>query len=78
MKNKFLNYCIALFFLCSSAIMFAQPGTGSDNNGIDDNGSGDTTPGAPIDDYVWVLLAIGIVFVFYKYRAIAKQKSLQH
>jgi hypothetical protein len=34
----------------------------------------DTTPGAPIDDYVWVLAVIGLIFVFMKFRAIQNKK----
>ncbi len=32
-------------------------------------------PAAPIDSYVWVLMGIGIAFVFYKYRAVAKKSK---
>jgi hypothetical protein len=34
----------------------------------------DTTP-APIDDYVWVLALIGLVFVFLRFRALIKQAN---
>ncbi|TRX20589.1 signal peptidase [Flavobacterium franklandianum] len=74
MKNTVLKYYIAVFYLCSTFVMFGQPGTGSDNGGVDDGGTGDTTPGTPIDDYVWVLAIIAILFVFLKFRAIQKNK----
>ena len=74
MKNTLLKYYIAAFYLCSTFVMFAGPGTGSDNGGIDDDGTADITPGAPIDDYLWVLGIIGLVFVFMKFRAIQKNK----
>lgn len=74
MKNRLLKYYIATFYLCSTFVMFAQPGTGSNNGGVDDGGSGDTTPGAPIDNYVWVLAIIGLIFVFMKFRAIQKNR----
>jgi hypothetical protein len=34
----------------------------------------DTTP-APIDDYVWVLALIGLVFVFLRFRTMVKQAN---
>jgi hypothetical protein len=72
MKNNLLKYYIATFYLCSTFAMFAQdPGTGG---GVDNDGSGDTTPAAPIDDYVWVLALIGLFFVFMKFRAVQKNK----
>jgi len=73
MKNNLLKYYIAAFYFCSTFVMVAQPGAGSDNGGVDDNGTGDTTPGAPIDDYVWVMAGIGLLFVFLKFRAMYKQ-----
>lgn len=73
MKKNLLKYYIATFYLCSSFAMFAQtdPGTGG---GVENDGTGDTTPTAPIDDYVWVLALIGLFFVFMKFRAIQKNK----
>ncbi|HAH54612.1 MAG TPA: hypothetical protein DCM02_04825 [Flavobacterium sp.] len=55
--------------------MFAQgtPGSGSDNGGVDDDGASDTDP-LPIDNFIWVLVALGLLFVFFKYRAIYKQQ----
>jgi hypothetical protein len=75
MKNNVLKIYIAAFYFCSTFVLFAQPGAGSDNGGVDGDGTGDVTPGAPIDDYIWVLALIGLVFVFLKYRAIYKQRS---
>ena len=34
------------------------------------------TPEPPIDTYIWVLLVIGLVYVFYKYRS--QLKSNEH
>ena len=73
MKNNILKLYVAVFYLCSTFVMFAQPGETADNGGIDDNGATDTT-GAPIDDYVWVLAAIGMLLVLLKFRAIYKQQ----
>jgi hypothetical protein len=74
MKNNLLKYYIAAFYLCSTLIMFAQadPGTGGD---VENDGTLDATPAAaPIDDYVWILALIGLVFVFMKFRAIQNKK----
>ena len=41
-------------------------------------GSGEAnldTPEPPIDTYIWVLLVIGLVYVFYKYRIQLKSKE---
>ncbi len=72
MKKNLLKYYIAAFYLCSTLMMFAQdPGTGG---GIENDGTEDTTPAAPIDDYVWILALLGLVFVFLKFRAIQNRK----
>ncbi len=72
MKNNVLKYYIAAFYLCSTFTMFAQdPGAGG---GVDNDGTTDQTPAAPIDDYVWVLALVGLLFVFMKFRAIQKRK----
>jgi hypothetical protein len=68
MKNNVLKYYIVAFYLCSTFVMFAQPG--DDDTGSDLEGDGDVTPAAPIDDYVWVLALVGLFFVFMKFRAI--------
>jgi hypothetical protein len=74
MKNTVLKYYIAAFYLCSTFVLFAQPGDGNGESGDAGlEGGGDTTPGAPIDDYVWVLALVGLLFVFLKFRAIYKQ-----
>ena len=71
MKNTLLKYYIAAFYLCSTFVMFGQPGDTAPG-GLE--GDGDTTPGAPIDDYVWVLAIIGLIFVFMKFRAVQNKK----
>lgn len=75
MKNKFFKYCIALFFLCSSTMLFAQPGSGSDNGGVDGDGTGDSTPGTPIDDYVGIMTMIGISYVLIKVKPNQKEQN---
>jgi hypothetical protein len=78
MKNTVLKYYIVAFYLCSTFILFAQPGDGNGETGdagLEGTG-GDTTPdGAPIDDYVWVLAIIGLALVFMKLRAIQSRKA---
>ena len=76
MKNTVLKYYIAAFYLCSTFVLFAQPGDGNGETGDAGlEGGGDTTPGAPIDGYVWVLAAIGLVYVFLRLRAFAQQEN---
>lgn len=73
MKTNLLKYYVAAFYFCSTFIILAQPGSGSNNGGVDDGGSSDTTPGAPIDDYVWILTLIGLLYVFLRVRAFTRQ-----
>jgi hypothetical protein len=73
MKNNLLKYYLAAFYLCSTFIMFAQTDPGTDG-GIENDGTQDATPAAPIDDYVWLLALIGLVFVFLKFRAIQNRR----
>lgn len=72
MKNNLLKYYIVAFYLCSTFVLFAQdPGTGG---GVDNDGTADTTPAAPIDDYVLVLALVGLFLVFIKIRAVQNRK----
>jgi hypothetical protein len=65
MKTNLLKYYIAAFYLCSTFVTFAQqPGTNDDS----DNLEGSDTLAAPIDGYVWVLGALGLVYVFLRVR----------
>ena len=75
-KNLLKYYYIAAFYLCSTLLMFAQvPGT--DNGSGTLEGDGDTTPAAPIDDYILILALAGIILVFmrYKFNQSTKVKS---
>lgn len=78
-------FVVTLFF---QFLSFAQdPGDfGAGDNPTDsvapgDFGGGnnptDESPAAPIDDYVWVLMVIGIGFAFYKYKVMGKQTKLE-
>lgn len=72
MKNNLLKYYIAAFYLCSTFVMFAQAPGDTAPDGIETDG--DTTPTAPIDNYVWILALIGLFFVFMKLRTIQNKK----
>ena len=77
MKTNLLKYYIAAFYIFSTFVMVAQPGDGNGSTGdagLEGTG-GDTTPAAPIDGYVWVLAAIGLVYVFLRLRAFAQQQK---
>ena len=75
MKSNVFKYYLTLFFFCSTFIMVAQPGIGSDNGGIDDAGTADTTPAATIDDYLLFLTFLGLLFVLFKIKATVNQES---
>ena len=66
MKNIVSKFYVVAAFLCSTAIMFAQPGDDSDDglNGNDNQ--------LPISDYLWVLALVGLVLVYFKFRSIHK------
>ena len=72
MKNNVLKFYIAAIYFCSTMVMFAQPGDGSNGDPLEG-----PDPGAPIDDYGWVLAIVGLFFVFMKFRGLVQQKSLQ-
>jgi hypothetical protein len=69
MKNNILKYYIAAAYLCSTFVAFADPGT-------DDTGGTLEGPdtAAPIDDYVWIMALVGLIFVFMKFRAVYNKK----
>ena len=73
MKTNLLKYYIAAFYLCSTFVMIAQetPGTDDTEGGLEST----DPPAAPIDGYVWVLAAIGLVYVFLRLRAFAQQQN---
>lgn len=72
MKNKVLKFYIVAVYLFSTVVMFgAEPGANDADGTME--GDGDNT-GMPIDDYVWVLAVIGLLFVFMKFRAMYKAK----
>lgn len=71
MKTNVLKYYIAALYLCYTFVTFAQqPGTDDNNSGLEG-----ADPAAPIDDYVWVLAAIGLVYVYFRVRTFALKGS---
>ena len=76
MKNNSLKYYIAAVFFLSTFVMFsAQEDPGEPGDGACPGCPGlEGDDGVPIDNYVWVLAVIGLVFAFMKLRAIQKNK----
>lgn len=72
MKNNLLKYYTAAIFSCSTFVLFAQPGTTNDTGNLE----GADAPAAPIDNYIWVLVVIALVYVFLKFRAIQNKKII--
>lgn len=75
MKNRFLKFYIVAFYLGSTFMLFAQPGLGSNNGGIDDAGANDNTPAAPIDNYVWIMTFVALTLAFLKFSAMRKKSN---
>ena len=69
MKTNLLKYYIAVIYFCSTFVMVAQPGTDNDTSDLEE------TDAVPIDDYVWVLAAIGLAYVFLRLRALSLQEK---
>jgi len=69
MKKSLLKYYITAVYFCSTMVLFAQPGDGSTGDPLES-----PDPAAPIDNYVWVLAVVGLLFVFMKFRAIYNTK----
>ena len=69
MKNLFLKLYTTIGLFLFTSILFAQPGSGSDGVPLEGN---DTA--ATIDDYVLVLVMIGLIYFFIKIRANQKNK----
>jgi hypothetical protein len=66
MKKIFLLIAIIFIALLSCPI-FAQEDPGSDPE----------APTEPIYNYLWVLGAIGLIYVFLRIRALAKQSKIE-
>jgi hypothetical protein len=68
LKTNLLKYYVAIFYLCSSFDPPPNPGNEDPNPG---NLEGSDVP---IDHYLGILLAIGIIYVFMIARANAMKK----
>ncbi len=78
MKNNLLKYYIAAFYLFSTFVMFAQPGTENGQTGdgaLEDTGVTDTTP-MPIDEKLIFLAVVGVVFAYYALRKYKKHTAV--
>ena len=73
MKNTVLKYYIVAFYLCSTFVMFADPGSNTGDGGLEGE-TGDNTPTTPINGYVLVLAMVGLIYAFHKFRAYQNQK----
>ena len=75
--NKIKNFVftfVALLAVQFIALAQEEPVLGDPGAGAGDPSNLDT-PEPPIDTYIWVLLVIGLVYVFYKYRSQLKSKE---
>lgn len=72
MKTNLLKYYLTVFCFCYNLVLFAQPGTNDNGTGLESDG--DTTPAAPIDNYIWVLVTIGLVYVFFQLKDFSNNK----
>ena len=70
MKNIVSKFYLAVSFLCSTAMLFAQSGPGATSD--DEGGLEGADNQAPIGDYIWVLAVVGLVFVYFKFRSMQK------
>jgi hypothetical protein len=71
MKNNLTKYYIAAAYLCSTFILNAQPGSGSDTGTLETPDA----PAAPIDNYIVLLALVGLFFVFMKFRMMLKKQN---
>ena len=66
-KIKNIVFTFIAIVLVQFVALAQDPGDfGGDPNPVD----------APIDTYVWILLAAGLVYVFYKYRSLKSKESI--
>ncbi len=71
--KKHLNIIfLFVFTFLLNITAFATDPPPSDFGGGDPNPT--DTPAAPIDNYIWVLALVGLIFVFMKIRAIQNKK----
>jgi hypothetical protein len=72
MKNTLLKLYIVAFYFCSTFVMLAEetlPGNTDGTGNLED-----VDPAAtPIDDSLWVLVIVGLIYVYLKFRAVPFQ-----
>jgi len=69
MKNQINYFYIAFLLLSANLSVFAVPGDGNDTGDLESIDA----PAAPINDYLWVLALVGLIFVFLKYKSYSKR-----
>jgi len=80
MKKNIVNFLILSFCLLLNFTAFAQESGPGETaapaaNGYELEGTGEgVNSTAPINDYIWVLAIIGLVFAFYKFKAIQNKR----
>jgi hypothetical protein len=67
-SSKIIKNFSAILMLLATSISFADTPPGFGNDVLDNP--------APIDNYVWVLLLVGLGYVFYKYRKLRRYNRL--
>ena len=72
MKTNVLKFYTVTLCLCSNFLTYAQVPGAEDNNG----GLEGTDTAAPIDGYVLVLAAMGLVYVFWRIRVFTLKENL--
>ena len=66
---------IIIVYIVTQTNVLAQTTEDLSDFGDSSNNTDQNATDAPIDAYIWVLLIIGLSFVFYKYRSHLKLKS---
>ena len=64
MKNTISKFCITCLFFLSNFIIFAQPSSSNDAGNLENTDAA----AASIDDYLWILVILGILFAAYTFK----------
>ena len=67
MKLKFIHILSSILLFLATNPVIAQ------RRSLEDPGDDPDVPAAPLDDYLWVLVLVGLVFAIIKLKAYAKQ-----
>lgn len=71
MKNSVLKIYVTIVCLFSNLLIFANPGDESDTGNLE---GGD--PPAPIEDYLWILAVLVVLYAFWKIK-VANNTKIQ-